>query len=48
MLIQGGKMTSGISWTVSVVGENWISWMISFWKITLPGAVATFTPISNC
>ena len=40
-------MRSGISCTRSVVGEYWISWSVSFWKMTLPGVVATFLPSSK-
>ncbi len=47
MLIQGGKITSGMSNTSLVVGSNCRSWISSFWNTTLPGAVATLTPTSN-
>ena len=30
-----------------LMGAYWMSWMISFWKTTLPGAVATLRPTSK-
>ena len=47
MLIQGGMISSGRRFTVSVVGAYWISCIRSFWKTTLPGVVAMFSPILN-
>ena len=44
MLIQGGKISSGRFNTFSVVGAYWISCIRSFWKTTLPGVTATFSP----
>ena len=45
--MHGGTITSGRSYTSSVVGVYWISWISSFWKTTLPGVVPTFSPTSN-
>ena len=47
MLIQGGTMSSGTSCTFSVVGSYWMSCSRSFWKTTLPGAVAMLRPTSK-
>jgi hypothetical protein len=47
LLIQGGMISSGRFHCSLVVGLNWSSWIISFWKITLPGVEATFLPISK-
>ena len=47
MLIHGGTISSGLLYWSGVVGSYWISWNSSFWKITLPGVVATFLPISK-
>jgi hypothetical protein len=38
---------TGTACTVSVIGAYWISWKMSFWKITLPGVVAMSRPTSN-
>ena len=44
MLIQGGTMRSGTRRTSSVTGLYWMSCIISFWKITLPGVAAMVSP----
>ena len=44
MLIQGGTISSGRFSTFSVVGAYWISCIRSFWKTTLPGVTAMFSP----
>ena len=40
-------MSRGRSYTSSVIGAYWMSWMRSFWKMTLPGVTARFRPISK-
>jgi hypothetical protein len=40
-------INSGRRNTVSVVGAYWMSCINSFWKTTLPGVVATFSPSLN-
>jgi hypothetical protein len=40
-------MTSGRLSTVSVAGAYWMSCIRSFWKTTLPGDTAMFSPTRN-
>ena len=40
-------MSRGVLRTCSVIGVYWMSWIISFWKTTLPGVVAMFSPSRN-
>jgi hypothetical protein len=43
-LIHGGKISSGVAPTFSVVGLYWISWNIGVSNTTLPGVAAMFSP----